>query len=50
MLRNLSLWQMGSLAAGKPVDVGLALLTLVALLWLFMRDANPPQRPAAGRR
>jgi iron complex transport system permease protein len=41
MLRNLSLWQMGSLAAGKPVDVGLALLTLVALLWLFMRDANP---------
>ena len=41
MLRNLSLWQMGSLAAGKPVDVGLALATLVALLWLFMRDANP---------
>ena len=27
MLRNLSLWQMGSLAAGKPVDVGLALLS-----------------------
>ncbi|WP_156028203.1 iron chelate uptake ABC transporter family permease subunit, partial [Aeromonas dhakensis] len=41
MLRNLSLWQMGSLAAGKPVDVALALLTLVALLILFMRDANP---------
>ncbi|WP_303807528.1 FecCD family ABC transporter permease [Aeromonas rivipollensis] len=41
MLRNLSLWQMGSLAAGKPVDVGLALATLAALLWLFMRDANP---------
>ncbi|MFQ2157506.1 FecCD family ABC transporter permease [Aeromonas hydrophila] len=41
MLRNLSLWQMGSLAAGKPVDVALALLTLVALLILFLRDANP---------
>ena len=41
MLRNLSLWQMGSLAAGKPMDVALALATLVALLWLFMRDANP---------
>ena len=41
MLRNLSLWQMGSLAAGKPVDVTLALLTLAALLLLFMRDANP---------
>ena len=32
---------MGSLAAGKPVDVALALLTLVALLILFLRDANP---------
>ena len=41
MLRNLSLWQMGTLAAGKPADVALALLTLAALLWLFMRDANP---------
>jgi iron complex transport system permease protein len=41
MLRNLSLWQMGSLAAGKPVDVALALLTLAALLILFLRDANP---------
>ncbi len=41
MLRNLSLWQMGTLAAGKPVDVVLALLTLAALLLLFMRDANP---------
>ena len=41
MLRNLSLWQMGSLAAGKPVDVALALLTLAALLLLFARDANP---------
>ncbi len=41
MLRNLSLWQMGSLAAGKPVDVVLALLTLVSLLILFLRDANP---------
>ncbi|MGL4249671.1 MAG: FecCD family ABC transporter permease [Aeromonas sp.] len=41
MLRDLSLWQMGSLAAGKPADVALALLTLGALLWLFMRDAQP---------
>ncbi|OKB08592.1 FecCD family ABC transporter permease, partial [Aeromonas salmonicida] len=41
MLRNLSLWQMGTLAAGKPVDVALALATLVVLLLLFMRDANP---------
>lgn len=41
MLRNLSLWQMGSLAAGKPLDVALTLATLAALLWLFMRDANP---------
>ncbi|WP_413162456.1 FecCD family ABC transporter permease [Aeromonas salmonicida] len=41
MLRNLSLWQMGTLAAGKPVDVALALATLIALLLLFMRDANP---------
>lgn len=41
MLRNLSLWQMGTLAAGKPVDVALALATLVTLLLLFMRDANP---------
>ncbi|HEH9419637.1 FecCD family ABC transporter permease [Aeromonas sobria] len=41
MLRNLSLWQMGTLAAGKPADVALALLTLAVLLWLFMRDANP---------
>lgn len=41
MLRDLSLWQMGSLAAGKPADVALTLLTLGALLWLFMRDAQP---------
>lgn len=41
MLRDLSLWQMGTLAAGKPADMVLALLTLAALLWLFMRDANP---------
>ncbi|MDF2410381.1 iron chelate uptake ABC transporter family permease subunit [Aeromonas sp. 2HA2] len=41
MLRNLSLWQMGTLAAGKPVDVALALATLITLLLLFMRDANP---------
>ncbi len=41
MLRDLSLWQMGTLAAGKPADMVLALLTLATLLWLFMRDANP---------
>ncbi len=41
MLRNLSLWQMGSLAAGKPADILLAMLTLAALLALFMRDAGP---------
>ncbi|WP_421190717.1 FecCD family ABC transporter permease [Aeromonas enteropelogenes] len=41
MLRDLSLWQMGTLAAGKPADVALALLTLAILIWLFLRDANP---------
>ncbi|QFI53841.1 FecCD family ABC transporter permease [Aeromonas simiae] len=41
MLRNLSLWQMGSLAAGKPADVLLAMLTLGLLLTLFQRDAGP---------
>lgn len=41
MLRDLSLWQMGTLAAGKPADVALALLTLATLIWLFLRDANP---------
>ncbi|WP_185377868.1 FecCD family ABC transporter permease [Aeromonas enteropelogenes] len=41
MLRDLSLWQMGTLAAGKPADVALALLTLATLTWLFLRDADP---------
>ncbi|WP_421234930.1 FecCD family ABC transporter permease [Aeromonas enteropelogenes] len=41
MLRDLSLWQMGTLAAGKPADVALVLLTLAILIWLFLRDANP---------
>ncbi|MFQ2271873.1 FecCD family ABC transporter permease [Aeromonas enteropelogenes] len=41
MLRDLSLWQMGTLAAGKPADVALALLTLAILIWFFLRDANP---------
>ncbi len=41
MLRNLSLWQMGSLAAGKPADILLALATLAVLLLLFLRDAGP---------
>ncbi|MGE6106458.1 FecCD family ABC transporter permease [Aeromonas sobria] len=41
MLRNLSLWQLGTLAAGKPADVALSLATLALLLWLFMRDAGP---------
>lgn len=41
MLRNLSLWQMGSLAAGKPADILLAMLTLGLLLALFQRDAGP---------
>lgn len=41
MLRNLSLWQLGTLAAGKPADVALSLATLALLLWLFIRDAGP---------
>ncbi|WP_421241215.1 FecCD family ABC transporter permease [Aeromonas enteropelogenes] len=41
MLRDLSLWQMGTLAAGKPADVALALLTMATLTWLFLRDADP---------
>ncbi|MFM4803494.1 FecCD family ABC transporter permease [Aeromonas bivalvium] len=41
MLRDLSLWQLGSLAAGKPADVALSLAALALLLLLFMRDAGP---------
>ncbi|MGY3869511.1 FecCD family ABC transporter permease [Aeromonas crassostreae] len=41
MLRNLSLWQLGTLAASKPADVALSLAALALLLWLFMRDAGP---------
>lgn len=41
MLRDLSLWQMGTLAAGKPADMLLALATLAILLLLFSRDAGP---------
>jgi iron complex transport system permease protein len=41
MLRDLSLWQMGTLAAGKPADMLLALATLAILLLLFVRDAGP---------
>lgn len=41
MLRDLSLWQLGTLAAGKPADVALSLAALALLLLLFMRDADP---------
>ncbi len=41
MLRDLSLWQLGTLAAGKPADVALSLAALALLLLLFMRDAGP---------
>ncbi|MCS3459810.1 FecCD family ABC transporter permease [Aeromonas rivuli] len=41
MLRDLSLWQMGTLAAGKPADMLLSLATLAILLLLFSRDAGP---------
>lgn len=40
MLRDLSLWQMGSLAAGKPRDILLSAAALFGLLIFFMRDAG----------
>lgn len=41
MLRDLSLWSMGSLAGATWAGIGLATITLIGLLAFFMRQAMP---------
>ncbi len=41
MLRDLSLWSMGSLAGATWAGIGLAAITLISLLAFFMRQAMP---------